>query len=478
MLSRSDKKHLPRLAAAVVSEWDELADTKGFQDAVLGLSRDDLKAWLGAGLGDEALSNPPRALTPDAWEIMLRAVGRKHGCTLSDRALTTVATRLHEQLPETVREMLKQGGPALNGMLLLLLGDIHSAVCRTLDEKLDKLAASADQLSSLLGILQRAATTLSQRLEGIPDRAFLIAQFEQQSEESAWLIAALQQLGEENKLGHATSHNKLDQIHSILRELVTRYLNDIAGPLPDHKPINLPLASHRPALQGARGVPRRPAEQARRTRRAGDGDREPAGRARPGGRGQDPGRGRVRLAAMPSDYTALLFVSAPSAAELRANLANLVGVLGTTAEGTSVDQQLAEVLRWLDAHPGWLLILDNVDTEEAAREVEQLLARLRAGHVLITSRIANWSAASSRWSCTCWRQADAVAFLLERTPHRRQKPDDDGRRGGDRPRAGRPGPGPGAGRGLHRQAAAVVRRVSPALGGEAGRGARAGTTRG
>ena len=164
---------------------------QGIPGAVLGLSRDDLKAWLGAGLGDEALSNPPRALTPDAWEIMLRAVGRKHGCTLSDRALTTVATRLHEQLPETVREMLKQGGPALNGMLLLLLGDIHSAVCRTLDEKLDKLAASADQLSSLLGILQRAATTLSQRLEGIPDRAFLIAQFEQQSEESAWLIAAL-----------------------------------------------------------------------------------------------------------------------------------------------------------------------------------------------------------------------------------------------------------------------------------------------
>ena len=205
---------------------------------------DDLKAWLGAGLGDEALSNLPRALTPDAWEIMLRAVGRKHGCTLSDRAgLTTVATRLHEQLPETVREMFSKGGPALNGMLLLLLGDIHRAVCRTLDEKLDKLAASADQLSSLLGILQRAGTTLSQPVEGIPDRAFLIAQFEQQSEESAWLIAALQQLGEENKLGHATSHNKLDQIHSILRELVTRYLNDIAGPLPDHKPINLPLES-------------------------------------------------------------------------------------------------------------------------------------------------------------------------------------------------------------------------------------------
>ena len=36
---------------------------------------------------------------------------------------------------------------------------------------------------------------------------------------------------------------------------------------------------------------------------------------------------------MPTTYTALLFVSAPSPAELRANLANLVGVLGMTTEG-------------------------------------------------------------------------------------------------------------------------------------------------
>ena len=53
----------------------------------------------------------------------------------------------------------------------------------------------------------------------------------------------------------------------------------------------------RHALQGSRGIPRRPAEQARRARRPGDGHREPAGRARARRRGQDAGRGRVRLAA-------------------------------------------------------------------------------------------------------------------------------------------------------------------------------------
>ena len=92
------------------------------------------------------------------------------------------------------------------------------------------------------------------------------------------------------------------------------------------------------------------------------------------------------------EYTALLFVSAPTPAELRANLANLVGVLGIEAAAVPIDRQLAAVLDWLNAHPGWLLIIDNVDTEEAAEEIHRLLVRLRAGQVLITSRIANWSA--------------------------------------------------------------------------------------
>jgi len=93
-------------------------------------------------------------------------------------------------------------------------------------------------------------------------------------------------------------------------------------------------------------------------------------------------------------------------------------------DGLPVDQQMAEVLPWLDAHPGWLLIVDNVDTDEAAREVERLLAKLRAGHVLITSRIANWSAGVEPLELHVLASDAAVAFLLERTPHRRQSADD------------------------------------------------------
>ena len=124
------------------------------------------------------------------------------------------------------------------------------------------------------------------------------------------------------------------------------------------------------------------------------------------------------------DYTALLLVSAPTAAELRANLANLAGVLAIESTVTAVDQQVAEVLRWLEAHPGWLLIVDNVDTEDAASEVERLLAKLRAGHVLITSRIAEWSAGVEPLELHVLAAADATAFLLERTPHRRRAADD------------------------------------------------------
>ena len=125
------------------------------------------------------------------------------------------------------------------------------------------------------------------------------------------------------------------------------------------------------------------------------------------------------------DYTALLFVSVPSAAEVRAKLADLVDVLAIDTAETAVEPRLVAVLRWLDAHPGWLLILDAVDSATAAREVQGLLTQLRAGHVLITSRIANWRAGVEPLELHVLAQADAAAFLLERTPHRRQRPNDD-----------------------------------------------------
>jgi tetratricopeptide (TPR) repeat protein len=129
------------------------------------------------------------------------------------------------------------------------------------------------------------------------------------------------------------------------------------------------------------------------------------------------------------DYTALLFVRADSPEGIKANLAALCGPLVldlAEKDATELDVQVAAALHWLQQHPGWLLILDNVDTEPAAKAVEDLLGQLsHSGQVLITSRISRWSAAVVPLALDVLTESDAADFLLERTEKsRRQQPDD------------------------------------------------------
>jgi len=98
-----------------------------------------------------------------------------------------------------------------------------------------------------------------------------------------------------------------------------------------------------------------------------------------------------------SDYKdAMLFVSARSPVDLRANLAELCSPLVLNLPEWNQPEEiirLAAVFRWLSEHSGWLLILDNADIPEAAAEVEKTLPQLQNGEVIITSRIADWSTA-------------------------------------------------------------------------------------
>jgi tetratricopeptide (TPR) repeat protein len=141
------------------------------------------------------------------------------------------------------------------------------------------------------------------------------------------------------------------------------------------------------------------------------------------------GVGKTRLAVEygwrnGSDYTALLFVSAETRANLRRNLAELVGPLvldlKAAQEAKEEEVRVAAALHWLEAHPGWFLILDNVDTEEAAREVLALLPRLRRGHVVITSRLRAWRAGVEPLELDVLDGDSSTAFLLERTAGRRK----------------------------------------------------------
>jgi hypothetical protein len=136
------------------------------------------------------------------------------------------------------------------------------------------------------------------------------------------------------------------------------------------------------------------------------------------------GVGKTRLAVEyawrhQADYTALLFAGADTPANLRRNLAELVGPLvldlKEAQEAREEEVRVAAVLRWLESHPGWFLILDNVDTEESAKEVEGLLTRLLSGHVLITSRLRAWAPGVEKLELDVLAAGPAKEFLLERT---------------------------------------------------------------
>jgi len=128
------------------------------------------------------------------------------------------------------------------------------------------------------------------------------------------------------------------------------------------------------------------------------------------------------------DYSALLFITADSPESLQRNLAALCGPLVLDLpehEATDLRVQMQAVLTWLRDHPGWFLILDNVDTPAAQRAVSELLAALPHGHLVITSRLADWPAGVTALDLDVLSLDSSVAFLLERTHDRRlRRPDD------------------------------------------------------
>ncbi|MEQ6342084.1 MAG: DUF4062 domain-containing protein [Gammaproteobacteria bacterium] len=148
------------------------------------------------------------------------------------------------------------------------------------------------------------------------------------------------------------------------------------------------------------------------------------------------GIGKTRLALeyawrRADDYTALLFVGADSAdstGALQRNLAALCGhAILDLPEQRETDEarQRDAVVVWLRQHPGWLLILDNIDTEDDAAAVEALLPQLCGGHALLTSRLANWSGSIAALPLGVLSPEAATEFLLARTAAQRRKQADD-----------------------------------------------------
>lgn len=139
------------------------------------------------------------------------------------------------------------------------------------------------------------------------------------------------------------------------------------------------------------------------------------------------GAGKTRLAIEyalrhSEEYQALLFIPADKREALDRNLATLCGPLILDLPEQDAKEEAARyhaVLRWLQAHQNWLLVLDNVDTAEAAEAVDELVRGLQGGTILITSRLADWSSEIPTLELDELVESAAVEFLLERTHDRR-----------------------------------------------------------
>ncbi len=120
-------------------------------------------------------------------------------------------------------------------------------------------------------------------------------------------------------------------------------------------------------------------------------------------------------------YTAVLFLNAETPDRLDTELALQAAPLGLASVADAEDPiKRNAVLDWLRRHPGWLLILDNVDTEAAALAVGGLLRQLHGGHVILTSRRHGFSPGAESIVLGTLQPSDAAAFLLARTADTRR----------------------------------------------------------
>ncbi len=153
-----------------------------------------------------------------------------------------------------------------------------------------------------------------------------------------------------------------------------------------------------------------------------------AGRAVHGLGGVGKTRAAVEYAwAHRADYTALALLDAETPEKLHASLAALVGPLRLPEQAVPDEAARMEAaLAWLNANPGWFLILDNIDSEPALDAANRLLGRLQGGHVVLTSRLsAGFARGVERLDLDVLSLDDAALFLLEATETSRRKAADD-----------------------------------------------------
>jgi tetratricopeptide (TPR) repeat protein len=114
-----------------------------------------------------------------------------------------------------------------------------------------------------------------------------------------------------------------------------------------------------------------------------------------------------------AEYDTVWWVRSEEPATLAADYASLAKSLDLP-EKEAADQLLIikAVKQWLEQNPKWLLVFDNAKNRA---DVHDYIPQGKTGHVLITSRNANWRGTATPLDVKVLERLESVDFLLKRT---------------------------------------------------------------
>jgi tetratricopeptide (TPR) repeat protein len=116
------------------------------------------------------------------------------------------------------------------------------------------------------------------------------------------------------------------------------------------------------------------------------------------------------------DYQVVWWIRADQPTTLAGDLARLAAALHLPEQDHPDQEVIIDAVRgWLQRHPGWLLIFDNVEDEPTLTRFLPALGDRRGGRVLVTTRYDLWRDAATV-PVRPWSRAEAVAFLRRSLP--------------------------------------------------------------